>query len=900
MAIEVYPSTMQGEPVEVYDAGNMTLGHWLSSKGIAYERREHQPIVIVVNGCAIAPVQWPEYRFTSSDRIQILCIPQGGAFNALGSIISKVFNVAFGFLMPKTKNQGSRNTPSGDRLEPSNATANQARLGEAVSEHAGTFRRFPDYLTQPRRFFVNKREQHVTFLSCVGVGSYYIDPATIKIGDTPFSVLGDAAQYETFPPGADVSGNWAHDNWYSVEEVGGTSSGTAGLELSTEPGNRGNTDPSQYYFNNGSIERNGSFPVAWGVGTQVQVSYPRLYDVVTHVVPPSGGGDAGESGGYSVSRVTGYFGHVASGVGEIVAVGGFDTSTRYRVRTVVAQSEGIKTLEFETVNGSGFDEPGSPVLLPAGLGQTYRFGSNVNRGITTFADESLGVAPGGFEEGVVEGAQVRFSGGVIYGEWSSEFATAPASENTEVFEFDVFFPNGLAYISDSGGLSAHSVGIEFQYRNLDGGPRVTASWFYEESTLDQIGFTERITTSRGRWMVRMRRVMAESTSTQVQDKVVWYGLRSMLPTRSNYPNWTTIAIRLSSGGKLGANAENKINLIATRVLPELRANGQWSNPVPTRHIAAFFRYILTTIGYTDNQIDMAELRRLNDVWNVRGDTFNHVFSETTVKEALDTVLAAGMSELTIEDGRIRPVRDERRTVFEQSYSAQNMTSPLRTTFKSPRVDDVDGVEVEYTDEETWTKAAILCLLPGDAGRKLEKISLKGAFDRTRAWRIGMRRRRVLRYRNREYSFSTEMDALNSRYLSYVPLIDDDSEYSQSAILTHISTHEERALLRVTEPLNWQEGANHVVAYRNLEGMLVGPFTATPGPDEYSLFAEIPQPYPVITLKHEPPHVYFGTTTQWSFPALITGVTPQGLDAVNVTAENDHPAVYDDDDASPPA
>jgi hypothetical protein len=145
-----------------------------------------------------------------------------------------------------------------------------------------------------------------------------------------------------------------------------------------------------------------------------------------------------------------------------------------------------------------------------------------------------------------------------------------------------------------------------------------------------------------------------------------------------------------------------------------------------------------------------------------------------------------------------------------------------------------------------------------------------------------------------------MDALNSRYLSYVPLIDESSEYSQSAILLHAQAVGGQALLRVSEPMRWHAGQTHVVAYRDPEGKLVGPFSAAPGPDEYSVLADMPEPYPVITLKREPPHVYFGTSAQWSFPALITGVTPQGMENVSVSAEDYHPAVYDDDNASPSA
>ncbi len=140
-----------------------------------------------------------------------------------------------------------------------------------------------------------------------------------------------------------------------------------------------------------------------------------------------------------------------------------------------------------------------------------------------------------------------------------------------------------------------------------------------------------------------------------------------------------------------------------------------------------------------------------------------------------------------------------------------------------------------------------------------------------------------------------MDALNSRYLSYVPLIDDIVGYGKSSILMSIAPSGDQALLQVTEPMVWEPGAQHVVAYRKPDGKLAGPFPAAPGPTSYHILAPVPAPWPVVTLKHEPPHVYFGPQDKWTFPALITGVTPSGRDAVSVSATNYSSLVYVDDD-----
>ena len=360
-----------------------------------------------------------------------------------------------------------------------------------------------------------------------------------------------------------------------------------------------------------------------------------------------------------------------------------------------------------------------------------------------------------------------------------------------------------------------------------------------------------------------------------------------------------MAAKLRVGGRLGAQSENQINVVATRMLPVLQSDGTWSAPQPTRDISAFARYITGSIGYSDLNLDADELRRLDAIWKARGETLDHVYDLTTAQDALKLAFRAGFSELTVSHGLIRPVRDDVRTQFEQSYSPLNMTKPLRESVSPRKPMDPDGVEVEYIDAETWTSMTVKCLLPGDQGFKLEKLKLDGVTDRVRAWRIGMRRRREQAYRNREYSFGTEMDAFNSEYLSYVPLFDDEPGNAQMGLLTDIGPASGGALLRISEPLRWVAGAPHSVGYRTPEGKFVGPFVAQPGPDDFSLIANIPQPWPEVSLKQELLHVYFGLTADWIKPALITNIQARGTDATDVTAANYDMRVYADDNNNPP-
>ncbi|MGN5537813.1 host specificity factor TipJ family phage tail protein [Alcaligenes sp. Lyrl_28] len=861
---------------------------------------------VTVNGQPLPMLEWADRHLAADDDVEMRLIQHGGVFSGLGKLLGSIFNFAFGWLMPKSGSQNYGSPEQGQRLETTSAKANQAKLGDVVPELAGRFRRFPDYLTPPRRRFVNWREQWLEFHACIGPGQYQINDADVKVGDTPFSALGADGSYAIYGPGADLSGTSTHEHWHTVPAVGGTSSGTAGLEMSTEMANRENTQPASYSFDGNYIWRSSEseFPSGWGAGTLVSISLPLTYSVTRegtvlnirnrfygqfkHVMPLSG------------AEVTMRIGS-GPAIALVVVASGLDAHGTGWIELRLQPSD----TEIPGTLGPWYNalEPGEYVL-------TFALHPSRQWYVEQYSPHQIVVwrllpnglndpAWLGFPSLTSSGAVVSYEGGTVYGEWSSEFVATPAKETTTALEIDFFFPNGLGYVRENGDVTDQGVGIEIQYRNADGGPRATISKWYENWTLDQIGVTEHISVPQMRPAVRVRRVGASATSTQVKDTIQWYGLKSRLRTRTSYPRWTTMAAKLRVGGRLGAQSENQINVVATRILPVLQSDGTWSSPQPTRDISAFARYITGSIGYSDLNLDADELRRLDAIWKTRGETLDHVYDLTTAQDALKLAFRAGFSELTVSHGLIRPVRDDVRTQFEQSYSTLNMTKPLRESVSPRKPMDPDGVEVEYIDAETWTSMTVKCLLPGDQGFKLEKLKLDGVTDRVRAWRIGMRRRREQAYRNREYSFGTEMDAFNSEYLSYVPLFDDEPGNAQMGLLIDISPASGGVLLRISEPLRWVAGASHSVGYRTPDGKFIGPFVASPGPDNYSIIADIPQPWPEVSLKQELPHIYFGLTADWIKPALITNIQARGTDATDVTAANYDVRVYADDNNNPP-
>ena len=71
--------------------------------------------------------------------------------------------------------------------------------------------------------------------------------------------------------------------------------------------------------------------------------------------------------------------------------------------------------------------------------------------------------------------------------------------------------------------------------------------------------------------------------------------------------------------------------------------------VPTRDIAPWVRYVCQSVGYTDDDINMAELTRLHAIWSARGDYYDDAIADSsTVKQVLNHALGAGFAELTVQ------------------------------------------------------------------------------------------------------------------------------------------------------------------------------------------------------------------------------------------------------------
>lgn len=907
--IEIYPNKLADGPAEVRPISmRHTVLSWFHADGLPPEVEPAAlPLSVFVNGERVLPTKWATVEFGPQDQVQIYREPKGTDPFSITFALVFGAKAVLGALMPKMPSLNSRSssTKRGNDLGLATVKGNQVKLNSVIREIAGRQRPYPDYALPPNRYFDDPRSQWVEMLLVVGRGKYNIPLGNILIGDTPLISLGADAQFSIYQPGQDLGSEPAAKWWHSSPEVGATSTGTAGIELKATYAVSPAPEAQSYQFAGFTVTipvGAGQLPEGWAPGMIVRIAVGYPYDVI--------------DGGSERDIIRGDLAQIAPYVGmpiEIVGVNeGIYTVATYTPGVGVEPDE--MTLNWEAGGPATGLTIGTGMQMSIGVrGLRYRIvaasASSITVARINAAGENDTTWPG-FDALTTSVALLQLDGSTQEGDWSGPYAACPSGVTTGRIAWDVFFPQGLTHIGENSGATRYfSVTVETQYRDITtAGAWTSFKKTYTEATLDQLGFTEYLDIPQMRPEVRMRRIGAKSTSTSDANTVQWYGLRANLAAPARYEGVTLMAVRVKGGNRIASQSESQVSVVCTRILP-VRRNGAWAPEEPTRDISAWLAYVARSVGYSvedgNSDIDLDELDHLHAIWTARGDFFDRTIEDSsTVKACMIEALQAGFAELTIDRGLIRPVRDERRGPdFDHEYcplyNPQVLTKPLKRDAEHATADDFDGVDVEYLDGSTWQVETVECRLPGDLGTRTEKISVNGVTSRARAWRIGMRRRRQQVYQRRRYSFSTELDALNSGYLDYALLGDTTPGYGQSAMLKGYAQMGSQHMLVSSERLDWSAGGEHWIALRRRDGSASGPYVAA-RIDDYRLTIPALDFVPVLDSAMDAPVIQFGPKAKFCYPVLIKEVNPSGTVSCNVTAVNYDERIYLDDDNFPPA
>lgn len=867
----------------------------------SYDPNKPSPWQCRVNGLPIEPNRYAAAVLGADTRVDFYMTPRGDVINTVLNVFTLgAWNLVMKFLTPKVggASAGSGQQRDRDDLDQAAAKANTVKQGAVIREKFGEGRIYPDHLVQIRRYFVEgepKRQAAEMFLS-LGRGRYQVDLGRSKVGETSQSALGANLVVRLYEPGASVAGEEMADNWYTSQEVGGTSGGSAGLDMTVTSPVQQQASASTYVLAGTSVtipSGAGSWPTGWAAGMIVRALTPYSWTVTD--------GGVGQR-----DRVSGPWAQIAPFAGMKLEVAGA-FSGLFVVNTVVMAGSAIDYVTLDYPNGSPVTalQLGTNSLTVGYAGLRYRILTETDQVITLERLTDTGATDPlwpGFDSLTTSGARFTLDLTNTLGGFSGPYAACPDGEKADLLEFDFFYPAGL-YKTSGSNPESYSVTVEAQYRDRDtAGPWTSVQFTHTSNEIAQVGFTHQVVL--GGFInpeAQVRRITFDSTEGTISDQVQWYGLKSRLSTRKNsYARISTAAVRVFGGGALAAQAEQMVSFWATRILPRMR-NSAWLPEAATRSIVDAALYLAKDRGYSDSRLDLAEWSRLGAIWDARGDYFDGSFEkETTAEEALNVICRPGYAQVIAPRGLLRPVRDALRTEAEKAasrlYGPGNSTD-IKRSGQPINPNDVDGVDVKYLDPVSWTTETVKCRLPGlPEPNKVTQLTLEGVNDRTRAWRLGMRELTAARYRRWKTSLSVDMSAFASQYMDYCEIQDTVPELSSGG---HLVSWDGALAFESNEPI---PSTATLVAMRKPDGTKYGPVILNrTGPYSFTV-PSVPDWSPLTEQDagKVPTHVFFGTATEMFWPVLMSSLTPSGQFRANVEALGYDERVYQFDDQEPPA
>lgn len=474
------------------------------------------------------------------------------------------------------------------------------------------------------------------------------------------------------------------------------------------------------------------------------------------------------------------------------------------------------------------------------------------------------------------------------------FLVCPENEVVDAFEVNFSFPSGICGFDSKGKKRIRHCEWEIQYRVYGSGAGWTSKQgIYALKNVNGLGFTERFNlASPGLVEVRCRR-LNEQGANNARDSMYWQALRGRLLARpSSYAGVTLMGVTVETGGKLAAQSDRRVNVVATRIYDSGVA----------RSISGALYHVGRSL---DMEMDTVAIDALEQAyWTPNGETFDYFTGDSiSALEMLQKIAAAGKSYFLLNTQSVASVGREGVKPWTGAITPHEMVSELQTDFSTVTDDDYDGVDVTYINGTTWAEETVQCRTPDNpTPMKIEAYRADGVGNPDHAYQIGMRRLRKYQLQRMTHKTTTELDALCYNVGDRIVLTDDiPGSNTISCLIESMATAGGVTVFDVSEPLDWTF-ANPRIYLRYQDGTASRLFEASPTGDRYQVsvpyqpeFADILMDDPII----EPPRLVFCSSESDLYDAIVSEVVPQDDGTCEVTARQYRAEFYDYDNATYP-
>lgn len=185
-------------------------------------------ITVLLDNEIIKYEDWKNTSLKNHTKLIFIVEPAGTAVMIGIMLIAMAASfVYFMIQLNKMRSQTGTDTSSESRsIYDVNVQGNKVKLGDVIPEQFGTFKKFPDYLSDPHIYYIDN-EFYLDVILSQGIGhfQYSSDGSDIYIGATPIREL-TGISYHIAEPGEDLSNNTIDPEitkcWYSSTEVTST------------------------------------------------------------------------------------------------------------------------------------------------------------------------------------------------------------------------------------------------------------------------------------------------------------------------------------------------------------------------------------------------------------------------------------------------------------------------------------------------------------------------------------------------------------------------------------------------------------------------------------------------------------------------------------------------------
>lgn len=269
--------------------------------------------------------------------------------------------------------------------------------------------------------------------------------------------------------------------------------------------------------------------------------------------------------------------------------------------------------------------------------------------------------------------------------------------------------------------------------------------------------------SSAQYQVRIKRVTADSTSTQVFDTGTWTILRTIRNTAPfNATGLATTELKIKATDQLN-NIIDQLNGVCTSILPDWDSGSSSWKIRETQNPASHYRAILQGPAnkrpLVDARLDLDGLQDWHETNTASGYQFNMVRDfPSSVWDTLTDICSSAFASPSQKDGKWGIVVDEEKSTYEQHFTPRNSWG---FSFERYYPDQPHGWRMRFVNEENLYRQDERIVYDdgydSSNATKFEELEVLGVTNPDQIWKVGRRRIAEARLRPERYKFNTDIE-----------------------------------------------------------------------------------------------------------------------------------------------